>query len=70
MKFEYVSNSEPSSIVDDWVKGQRDRLIMKRRLIDCIKIEALAEEFDMSVQNVRRIIDKNSKIIAEKCRST
>lgn len=34
----------------------RDRAILKRRMNDGITIEALAEEFDMSAQNVKRIL--------------
>lgn len=63
MKFENVSNTELSTIIDDWVKGERDRRIMKRRLIDRICYEPLAEEFDLSVQNIRRIVYKNEEII-------
>ena len=69
MKFEYLSNSELSHLIDEWVKNERDRRVLKRRLIDGICFEPLAEEQNMSVQNVHRIIDKYSKIIAEKCRS-
>lgn len=36
----------------------RDRAILKRRLNDGITIEMLAEEFDMSPQNVKRILRK------------
>jgi hypothetical protein len=39
---------------------------MKRRLIDCIKLESLAEEFDLSVQHVATIVSKNIKIISKK----
>lgn len=63
MKFENVSNTELSAIIDNWVKGERDRRIMKRRLIDRICYEPLAEEFDLSVQNIRRIVYKNEGII-------
>lgn len=36
----------------------RDRAILKRRLNDGVTIEGLAEEFDMSPQNVKRILRK------------
>lgn len=36
----------------------RDRALLKRRFCDGITIEALAEEFDMSPQNVKRIVRK------------
>lgn len=62
-KFNNISNTELSRLIDEWVKGERDRKIMKRRLIDCICFEPLAEEFGLSVQNVRRIVDKNKALI-------
>lgn len=57
-----VSNSRISDTIDEWVRGERDRKIMKRRLIDGIKYEALAEEFDISVSHARRIVDRNRHI--------
>ena len=36
---------------------------MKRRLLDAVTYEQLAEEFDMSVRNVKYIVDKNRKIL-------
>ena len=63
MKFDEYSNSHISAIIDEWVKGERDRKIMKRRLIDCICYEPLTEEFDLSVNNIRRIVYKNEQIL-------
>lgn len=57
-----VSNSRIAETIDEWVRGERDRKIMKRRLIDGIKYEALAEEFDISVSHARRIVDRNRHI--------
>lgn len=65
-RFTTISNTELSKLIDDWVRGERDRKIMKRRLIDCICYEPLAEEFDLSVQNIRRIVDKNNMILNTK----
>ena len=65
-RFTTISNTDLAAIIDNWVKGERDRKLMKRRLIDCIKLEALAEEFDLSVQHVATIVSKNNKIISKK----
>nr|DAF49724.1 MAG TPA: ECF sigma factor [Podoviridae sp. ctZih56]DAQ40803.1 MAG TPA: ECF sigma factor [Caudoviricetes sp.] len=52
--------SRYDAIIDGAVIGYthcaRDRAILKRRLNDGVTIEGLAEEFDMSPQNVKRII--------------
>lgn len=65
-RFTTISNSELAAVIDNWVKGERDRKLMKRRLIDCIKLETLAEEFDLSVQHVSTIVSRNNKIISKK----
>lgn len=65
-KFDNISNTDLSRLIDEWVKGERDRAIMKRRLIDCICFEPLAEEFSLSVQTAHKIVQKNLKIITTK----
>lgn len=52
------SNREVERIIDDYVHSQRDRALIKRRLIDGICYEPLAEEFDLSVSQVKRIVYK------------
>ena len=54
-----ISSSELSDIIDEWVKGrhaQRNKAIMKRRMIDGICFEPLAEEFDLSVRHIKTIV--------------
>ena len=65
-RFTNISNTDLSRLIDEWVKGERDRAIMKRRLIDCICLEPLAEEFDLSVQRTWKIVSENIKIIIKK----
>ena len=62
-KFENISNTDLTRLIDEWVKGERDRKILKRRLIDCICYEPLAEEFELSVKRVKSIVYKNEQII-------
>ena len=61
-----ISVSETSQLINEWIKNERDRQIMKRRLIDGIKLEPLAEEFDMSVRNVNYIVSKYQKFLLTK----
>lgn len=61
--FEVVSNKELAEIIDNWVKNDRNRKIMKRRLIDGICFEPLAEEFQLSVRHVKNIVYKNEQIV-------
>jgi len=61
-----LSRSEIESLIDEWIIGrnaQRDREIIKRRLIDGICFEPLAEEFELSVRQVKNIVYKTERII-------
>jgi hypothetical protein len=57
------SNSEISKVIDEYIHNQKHREIMKRRYIDGILQENLAEEFNISVRQVQNIIYKNENII-------
>jgi hypothetical protein len=45
-------------IIDEHIHSERDRKLLKRRLIDGICFEPLAEEFELSVAQVKRIVYK------------
>lgn len=53
-----LSRSEWENLIDQWVFSERDRAILKRRLLDGICYEPLAEEFDLSVQQTKNIVYK------------
>lgn len=59
------SNSQIAELIDEWIHSERDRAIMKRRLIDGLTHEKLAEEFDMSVRQIKRIIYKNMDMLSK-----
>lgn len=50
------TNSQIRELIDEYIHSERDRGILKRRLIDGICYEPLAEEFDLSTVQVKRII--------------
>lgn len=55
------SRSELDKLIDEWILGrnaERDRKILRRRLFDGITYERLAEEFDLSVRQVKNIVYK------------
>lgn len=66
MKIEECSNSEMSNLIANWIQSERDRNILKRRMIDGLRYEAIAEEFDLSVRQVKNIVYRDTKIIALK----
>lgn len=57
------TNSQISNLIDEYIHSERDRAILKRRLIDGICYEPLAEEFDLSVKQMRNIIRKSEDIL-------
>lgn len=57
------TNSRIREIIGEYIHDEKHRRLMCRRLIDNITIDRLAEEFDLSVSQVKRIIWKDSEII-------
>lgn len=68
MKFEDISNSELSELIDEWIHSERDRMIMKSRLIDGLTFEALAEKHDMSTRHIKRVVYKCEQQIFKHCK--
>ena len=69
MKLEDVSRSQLEIAIDEWIIGrhaERDRKILKRRLIDGITYERLAEEFDLSTQQIKNIVYKCENLLFKK----
>lgn len=52
------TNTQIASAIDEWIHSERDREILKRRLIDGICFEPLAEEFGLSPRHVKTIVYK------------
>lgn len=57
------TNSEISELIDEYIHSERDRAILKRRLIDGVLFEALAEEFDLSVRHTKTIVYKGQEAL-------
>lgn len=53
-----ISNSELEKAINEWIHSEKDRLILKRRLIDGICYEPLAEEIGMSVRQIKERVYK------------
>lgn len=53
-----LPRSEYERLIDEWIFNERDRKILKRRLLDGICYEPLAEEFNLSVNRVKAIVYK------------
>lgn len=58
-----LSRSQITELTDEWILNARDRQIVKRKLIDGITYEELAEEFHLSAQRVKEIVGKALAVI-------
>jgi len=56
-----LSRSDIEHLIDEWIFSERDRNILKRRILDGIIFDRLAEEFDLSVRQVKKIVYKNQE---------
>lgn len=62
-KFENISNEELSALIESWIKSERDRKILHRRLIDGICFDELSMEFNLSVDRIKQIVYKQQDIL-------
>ena len=58
-----LSRSQIEHLIDEWIFSERDRAIVKRRMLDGICYEPLAEEFDLSVRQIKKIVYKSQETI-------
>ena len=60
------SSTELNTMIDEWIAGanaQRNRAILKSRLIDGLTFDALAELYDMSPRQIKRIVYKTQEVL-------
>lgn len=53
-----LSREQWERLIDQWIFSERDRALLKRRLLDGISYEPLAEEFYLSVQQTKAIVNQ------------
>lgn len=62
-----ITRDQLEAVIDNTIilqtHAERNRKILKRRLIDGLTHEELAEEFDLSVQQIRKVIYKYEQVI-------
>ena len=60
------SRADWEIIIDQWIFNERNRGVLKRRLLDDVCLERTAEEFKISVSQVQRIEKDGIRIISQK----
>ena len=64
-----LSRSDWEHLIDEYIFSERDRKIVKRKLLDDITFERLAEEFELSDRHTKNIIyNANNQLL--KCIKT
>lgn len=51
-----LPRSEWERLIDEWIFNEKHRVILKRRLLDGVVYEKLAEEFEMSERQIKTIV--------------
>lgn len=64
--FDDMSRTEIEQLATEWIHNQRDREVVLRRLTDGIVFEKLAEEFDLSVPQVKTIVYKSQNKLLQR----
>lgn len=64
-EFDGLSRTQIDFLINEWIHDQRDRQLVSRRLLDGIIYEKLAEEFDLSVTQVKTICYKSQRKLIE-----
>ena len=59
------TNSRIRELIGEYIHSERDRMMLERRMIDGITYEKLAEEFDISVSQVKRILYRGVDILGK-----
>lgn len=59
MKEVNLSRSQLEFLIDEWIFSERDRAILKRRMLDGICYDQLADEFGLSDRQIKNIVYKS-----------
>ena len=61
-----LSRTDIEYLIDEWIIGnnaERDRHILKRRLIDGLSYYELSDEFDLSLPQIKSIVKKRQEYL-------
>lgn len=56
-----LNRQQWEALIDQWIFNERNRAILKRRLLDGVIYEDLQDEFDLSVRQLKTIVYKNQR---------
>lgn len=56
-----LPRSTAESLINEWVRGERRRQLIKKFYYDELTVEALAEEYGLSVSTIKRDLQEADK---------
>ena len=59
------TNSQMTTLIDEYIHSERDRAILKRRLIDGLTFDELADEFNLSQRRIKDIVYRQQEWLFE-----
>lgn len=63
MTLNHLSNTEISNLIDDWIRHERNRYILKCRLLDGATYVDLATRFNLSERQVKSIVREGLEVL-------
>ena len=61
-----LDRQQIGELIDRWIFSERDRKLLCRRMLDNIRFDDLAEEFDLSVRQTKKIVYKGEERVLAK----
>ena len=62
-----LPRSKVAELIDEWIYSQRDREILKDRLLNGMTYEVLAEKHNLSVRQIKNIVYKSQNKLFKHC---
>ncbi len=54
--FDSLTNQQLSALIDDWIRDERNRDILKDRFIRCMTFDEIADKYCICERHVKRIV--------------
>lgn len=72
-----LPRSEIERLIDEWVRSERDRYILKRRLLDGVTYERLADELELderfigiSSRQIQTVVRKGVAVLLKRIKTS
>ena len=70
IEFEELSRTEIEYLIDEYIHNERNRAILKRRLLDGALYKEIAEEFHLDYDYTRKLVHKSEEKLFKHIKKT